>query len=100
MLTVDLPGTPAEALDVAVADRVLTIAVATDELSWSRSVRLGAALDAEQVSARYADGRLTVTVAAAATAEPRRWRSPPSRLPPAIDVSTDVQPENGTSDNG
>ena len=91
MLTADFPGTPAEAVDVSVAGRVLTIAVATDELSWKRSLRLGAALDAEQVSARYADGRLTVTVAAVATAEPRRIE---------IEVTADDQPENGTSDNG
>ena len=38
VLTVDLPGTPADAVDVSVAGRALTIAVATDELSWERSV--------------------------------------------------------------
>ena len=71
-LTVDLPGTPAEALDVSVADRDLTIKVATDNSSWQRTVRIGTALDADQVVATYVDGRLTVTVAPAATAQPRR----------------------------
>ena len=66
-----------------------TIAVATDELSWKRSVKLGAALDAEKVSARYVDGRLTVTVAAIAAAEPRR-----------IEIQAADQADNGTSDNG
>ncbi len=92
MLTADFPGTPAEAVDVSVAGRVLTIAVATDELSWKRSVKLGAALDAEQVSARYADGRLTVTVAAVAS------RS--SHAASRSEVATGDQAENGTSDNG
>jgi HSP20 family molecular chaperone IbpA len=91
VLTADFPGTPAEAVDVSIAGRVLTISVETDALSWSRSVRLGTALDAEQVSARYADGRLTVTVAAVAAAEPRRIE---------IQAAADAQPENGTSDNG
>jgi HSP20 family molecular chaperone IbpA len=91
VLTADFPGTPAEAVDVSVAGRVLTISVETDELSFTRSVKLGSALDAEQVSARYADGRLTVTVAAVAAAEPRRI---------AIEAAADAQPENGTSDNG
>jgi HSP20 family molecular chaperone IbpA len=89
VLTADLPGTPAEAVDVSVAGRVLTIAVATDELSWKRSVKLGAALDAEKVSACYADGRLTVTVAAIAAAEPRR-----------IEIQAADQADNGTSGNG
>jgi HSP20 family molecular chaperone IbpA len=91
VLTADFPGTPPEAVDVSVAGRVLTISVETDELSFTRSVKLGSALDAEQVSARYADGRLTVTVAAVAAAEPRRI---------AIEAAADAQPENGTSDNG
>jgi HSP20 family molecular chaperone IbpA len=71
-LTVDLPGTPEDAVTVDVAGRALTIAVATEGLDWSRSVRLGNALDAEQVSARYVNGRLTVTVAAAASPEKRQ----------------------------
>jgi HSP20 family molecular chaperone IbpA len=89
VLTADFPGTPAEAVDVSVAGRLLTITVETDELSFQRSVKLGAALDAEQVSARYTDGRLTVTVAAVAAAEPRR-----------VEIQVADQAENGTSDNG
>ena len=63
VLTTDLPGTPAEAVDISVAGRTLTIAVNSEQMTWERSLRLGAALDAEQVSARYLDGRLTVTIA-------------------------------------
>ena len=70
-LTVDLPGTPEDAIHVDVAGRTLTVAVETDHLQWSRSIRLGAALDPEQVSARYVHGRLTVTVAPAPAAAKR-----------------------------
>ena len=109
VLTADLPGTPGDAVGVAVTGRTLTLSATTPELTWERSVRLGAALDPEQVSATYVDGRLTVTVGAVAAAEPRTIEI--STTPaPAIEVgvapdeasgsveSTD-QPENGTSDN-
>ena len=59
-LTVDLPGTPDEAISLDVADRTLTIAVDHEGTAWQRSVKLGAQLDPSQVSARYAHGRLTV----------------------------------------
>ncbi len=76
VLTVDLPGVPRDAVSVEVAERGLTIAVAHStergEVRWSRSLQLGGSLDAEAVNARYADGRLTVTVPPAATPEPRR----------------------------
>lgn len=86
-LTVDLPGTPEDALRVEVADRTLTIGVQTDELRWSRSLRLGAALDPQQVSAHYLHGRLTVTVAAAATAQPRTIAITTSAPAGAIEAS-------------
>ena len=101
VLTVDLPGTPGDAVGVSVAGRTLTISAASDDQAWERSVRLGAALDPDQVSATYLDGRLTVTVGAVAAAEPRRVEI--STTPaPAIEVTADEsgdQPENGTSDN-
>ena len=87
-LTVDLPGIPRDAVDVSVAGRVLSVAVKTDTLSWQRRLTLGASLDPEQVTAQYADGRLTVVVGPVAEAQPRRIeietaaRRPPSR--PAI----------------
>ena len=96
-LTVDLPGTPAEAIDVSVADRDVTIKVATETSSWERTLRLGAALDAEQVSATYVDGRLTVRVTPVAKAEPRRIEVSTSTPTPAIEAP---QPESGSTDNG
>jgi HSP20 family protein len=71
-LTVDLPGIPQDAVDVSVSGRALSVSVKTDTLSWQRTLSLGSGLDPEQVSAQYADGRLTVRVAPAPEAEPRR----------------------------
>jgi HSP20 family protein len=100
VLTVDLPGTPSDAVDVSVAGRTLTLSAETEGIAWERSIRVGAALDPEQVSATYLDGRLTVTVGAVAAAEPRRVEI--STTPaPAIEVAADEsgdQPANGTSD--
>jgi HSP20 family molecular chaperone IbpA len=112
VLTADLPGTPGDAIGVAVTGRTLTLSATTPQLTWERSVRLGATLDPEQVSARYVDGRLTVTVGAVAAAEPRTIEISTSPAP-AIEVETAAdeaseaieatesgdQPENGTSDN-
>ena len=98
VLTADLPGTPGEAIGVSVAGRTLTLSATSDTMSWERSLRLGAALDAEQVSANYADGRLTVTVGAVAAAQPRRVEI--STTPTPEVAAGEAQPENGTSDNG
>ena len=70
-LTADLPGIPQDAVAVSVTGRTLAIDVASDELTWSERVRIPQTLDPEQVSARYADGRLTVTIAKIAEAAPR-----------------------------
>lgn len=62
VLTVDLPGVPAQSVDVSVTGTTLTIDVATDEVTWKRSLRLGGRLDPDKVNARQVDGRLTVTI--------------------------------------
>ncbi len=104
VLAVDLPGTPAEHVAVDVAGRTLTIKVTDEPSSWERSLRLGAALDAEQVAASYVDGRLTVTVAPAIQPEARTIEIATS-APEAIEATTtpadeapEAQPENGTSE--
>jgi HSP20 family protein len=71
-LTVDLPGIPQEAVDVSVSGRALSISVKTDTRSWQRTLSLGSGLDPEQISAHYADGRLTVVVAPVPEVQPRR----------------------------
>jgi HSP20 family protein len=83
-LTVDLPGTPEDAIHVDVAGRTLTIGVESDALRWSRSIQLGRALDPEQVSAHYLHGRLTVTVAPAPEAQKRAI--PVATTAPAIEA--------------
>lgn len=94
VLTVDLPGIPQEAVSVEIAERGLTVAVdhATDrgELRWSRTMQLGGSLDADAVTAQYADGRLTVTVPPAAKPEPRKVMiaGPAEAQPAAIDAAS------------
>lgn len=63
VLTVDLPGVSAESVSVEVAGRTLTLAAQTEQLQWSRSIQLGAALDPDSIEARHVDGRLTVHIA-------------------------------------
>lgn len=75
-LSVDLPGVPREAVSVDVAGRALTIAVEHgaegEQLRWSRAFQLGGSLDPESVAARYADGRLVVTVSPTAKPASRK----------------------------
>jgi len=112
VLSIDLPGTPAEHVGVGVAGRTLTISVTGEQGTWERSLRLGATLDAEQVAANYVNGRLTVTVAP--TAEPAaRTIEISTEAPAHIEVAgqpveatesvetpvADGQPENGTSES-
>jgi HSP20 family protein len=84
VLTVDLPGVPAEALSVSVAGRTLVLDVATDNVTWNERIRLPQTLDVDATTANYADGRLTVTVPAAPAAQPRKV---------AITVGAPAQPE-------
>ncbi|MCB0969435.1 MAG: Hsp20/alpha crystallin family protein [Ilumatobacter sp.] len=90
VLTVDLPGVPASAVNVEVTGTTLTLAVETDELSWKRSLRLGGRLDPENVTAHHVDGRLTVRVGA--YAEPAARTIEISTAAPAIEAaSTDAE---------
>ena len=102
VLAVDLPGTPAEQVGVAVSGRTLTLSVKGESSAWERSLRLGAALDAELVTANHVDGRLTVTVAPAAQPAARTIEISTS-APPAIAAESvetaEAQPEDGTSES-
>lgn len=62
VLTVDLPGVPAEAVTVEVTGTTLSLGATTESLDWKRSVRLGERLDPDKVRARHLDGRLTVRI--------------------------------------
>ncbi len=92
VLTVDLPGVPASAVDVQVAGRTVTLQATTPTLDWRRSVRLGGRLDPEQVSASHIDGRLAVrigTVDAPVARQVAISTTPPAT--PAIEAADDEQ---------
>ncbi len=73
---VDLPGVPRDAITIDVTERVLSLSVEhrddVDSLSWNHKVTLGGSLDPDAVTARYADGRLTITVPRTPQAPSRR----------------------------
>jgi HSP20 family protein len=101
-LRFDLPGVRPDSIDLTVDRNVLTV---TAERSWessedsnvvarerahgtfTRRVRLGEALDADHVEARYDDGVLHVTVPVAESAKPHRIeiQSGPA---PAVEVGS------------
>jgi HSP20 family molecular chaperone IbpA len=95
-LTVDLPGVPRDAVDVTVAGRTLSIGVKTENLSWQRRLTLGAALDPEQVTAQYVDGRLAVVVGPVAEVQPRRVEIETAGAP-AIETGDQPEGEQDTS---
>ena len=107
--TVDLPGVPAENVAVSVTGRTVTLDVVTggsdSSTSWTRSVRLPQTLDPEQVSARYVDGRLTVTVGRTPqppAPEARRIELDTTPVQPALEASTEASTETpeAQSENG
>jgi HSP20 family protein len=108
VLTVDLPGVSAEQVGVAVSGRTLTLSATTERATWERNLTIGAALDAESVTAQHVDGRLTVTIGAAAKPAVRTVEIS-TTAPAALEATTtgavegtdavEAQPENGTSDN-
>jgi HSP20 family protein len=111
VLTVDLPGVPATAVDVSVAGTTLTLTVATDSLEWQRSVRLGGRLDPDKVEASHVDGRLTVRIGTVDAPTARKVEIGTAPLPAlesagepaasaAIDASstdTATEPDHGQS---
>jgi HSP20 family protein len=87
VLSVDLPGIDAGSIDVDVDGGILTVraqrtAPAIEGATWLsrerqsgaivRKLRLGDGIDAESISADYADGVLTVTLPVAERAKPRK----------------------------
>lgn len=91
-LSVDLPGVPREAVSIDVAGRALTIGVEHqsegEQLRWSRSFQLGGSLDPDAVTARYADGRLVVTVPPTARPASRKVAIAGPDTATPIDVTT------------
>ena len=86
-LLFDLPGVPADAVEVDVERNVLTVKAGRawlpaegDEVlarerthgSWTRQIMLGDGLDTDHLDAHYEDGVLRVTVPVAEQAKPRK----------------------------
>ena len=98
VVELDLPGVDASSIDLTVEKNVLTIhaerrrSIGDDtELvvgerphgTFSRQLFLGDSLDAEQLSADYTDGVLTLRVPVAEKAKPRR-----------VEISTGAKPQS------
>lgn len=96
VLTVDLPGVPADSVSVEVAGRSLTLGAHTETLEWSRSLQLGTSLDPAKVTARHLDGRLTVRIGAVDAPETRSIRIETG--PAAIDATTAELSNEATAD--
>ena len=89
VLTVDLPGVPAEAVSVEVTGTTLALAAETDTMEWHRSLRLGGRLDPEKVTANHRDGRLTVRIDTFDEPEARSIAIDTTPAPAAIEASSD-----------
>lgn len=89
VITVDLPGVPAEAVTVDVTGDVLAIQADTESMQWQRTLRLGGRLDPEQVHAHHVDGRLTVRIGTFVEPEARRVEISTTPPPVAIEASAD-----------
>jgi HSP20 family protein len=100
-LLFDLPGVPADSVEVGVERNVLTVKAGRDWLpaegdeilarerthgSWTRQILLGEGLDPERLEARYADGVLHVTVPVAEQAKPRKVEITTGEHRPAVEV--------------
>jgi HSP20 family protein len=96
VLRVDLPGVPARAVDVSVTGTTLKIDVDHEGFTWQRTLRLGAALSADKVSAHHVDGRLTVRIGKHDEPEARSIEI--STAAPAIEATSSVETADETAD--
>jgi len=97
VLTVDLPGVPAEAVSVEVAGNVLTLGAMTDSFEWTRSFKLGGRLDTHKIEARHVDGRLTVRVGTVDEPEARSIAIDTTAPDLAIETSSSDEPADDQS---
>ena len=96
VLTVDLPGVPADAVSVEVAGSTLTLGATTDSFEWKRSLKLSGRLDGDKINARHVDGRLTVRVGTVDEPEARRIEI--DTTAPAISATSTDTTDDATSD--
>ena len=88
VITVDLPGIPAEAVTVEVTGQTLHLAATSGESQWSRTLRLGGSLDPDKVHARHVDGRLTVRIGQPDKPAARQIAIDTSPATPAIEAES------------
>lgn len=96
VITVDLPGVPADAVSVEVTGDQLSIEAHTDQMQWQRSLRLGGRLDPEQVTAHHVDGRLTVRIGT--YTEPTARKIAIATTPPAVAIEAESSVAQQTDD--
>lgn len=91
IVKIDLPGVPADSIDIDIDDRTLTVRAERPQVemrtegennrwvsrernygSYARQLTLGAGLNLAEVSADYTDGVLTLTIPVAEEAKPRK----------------------------
>jgi HSP20 family protein len=89
VLTVDLPGVPAEAVSIEATGNTLTLAATTETMEWQRSLRLGGRLDPEKIVANHRDGRLTVRIGTFDAPEARVIAIDTTPTPAAIEATSD-----------
>jgi HSP20 family protein len=99
VLTVDLPGVAASAVDVEVSGTTLAIAAKSGNLDWKRSLRLGGRLDPEKVSAHHVDGRLTVRIGTIDAPVARRVAVASEAPTAAVEATTVEAVESGDQPN-
>ncbi len=89
VLTIDLPGIPADAVSVELTGSTLTISAPTNTTEWQRSLKLGGRLDPDKVRAQHLDGRLTVRIGTFDKPEPRRIVIDTAPATDVIDAAAD-----------
>jgi HSP20 family protein len=102
VVTFDLPGVPADAIDLDVERNVLTVraerrpkAAEGAEMQvaertygvYSRQLFLGDTLDADHIAAEYADGVLTLKIPVAEKAKPRKIAISATTTPEAKQIN-------------
>lgn len=98
VLTVDLPGVPADAVSVELTGDQISIEAHTDEMQWQRSLRLGGRLDPEKVSAHHVDGRLTIRIGTYDEPEARKIAIATTPPPAAIEAESSVADDDQSGD--
>lgn len=99
VITVDLPGVPADAVTVEVTGDILSLEARTDDTQWQRTLRLAGRLDPEQVHAHHVDGRLTVRIGTVADPEARRVVITTTPPPVAIDAEASTTSQSSATNS-